>query len=77
MLRHEAPAADAKFRVAFCCEHTFNELHTRPDAAGILPTATGTAEPLAQEGARQNKAALMFEQLAGERSGLPGGSHAN
>ncbi len=40
VLWHEAPAADADLGIAFRSEHPLDELHARPDAAGILPAAT-------------------------------------
>ena len=58
VLRHEPSAADAVFRVAFGGEHAFDQLHARPDAAGILPAAAGASEPFAEQSARQRPAGV-------------------
>ena len=60
MLRHEPAAADAEFGIAFGGEHAFDQFHARPDAAGILPAAARTAEPFAEDGARQHQPAFVL-----------------
>ena len=76
MLRHEPAAADAKFGVALGGEHAFDQFHARPDAAGILPAAARTAEPFAEDGARQHEPAFVFLERTMQRTGLAGCSHA-
>ena len=56
----QAAAADAVFRVVAAGEFALDELHARPDAAGVLPAAAGAAQPLAQDGARGDEAALVL-----------------
>ena len=77
MARHQAAAADAKFRVIFLSERAFDELHARPHAAGILPAAAGAAEPLAEQRAGQHNPAFLLFERAGERVRLAGGPHAS
>ena len=76
MLRHEPAAADAKFGVALGGEHAFDQFHARPDAAGILPAAARTAEPFAEDGARQHEPAFVFLERTVQRTGLAGRPHA-
>ena len=66
MLRKQAPAADAEFRIAFLREHALDQFDAGPNAAGILPAATGAAEPLAKDGARGDDAAFIFRKRAGK-----------
>ena len=49
VLRQQPAAADAELRIAFAGEHAFDQLHARPDAAGVLPAAAGAAEPFAED----------------------------
>ena len=75
---HKSPAADAEFGIAFLRRRrALNELHARPDAAGILPAAAGTAEPFAENGAGQHQPAFVLLQWAVQGSGLPRRAHAN
>ncbi len=75
MAREQASAADAELGVAFLCADALDELHAGPDAAGILPSAAGAAEPLAEDGAGGDEAAVVFVEAAGERANLIGGAH--
>src|SRR5262245_43666533 len=77
MLRHEATAADLEFRVAIGGENAFDEVHSRPHTAGVLPTASGATQPLAENRARESKAPSGTLQRAGRRGGLASGPHTN
>src|SRR5882724_11727286 len=77
MLRHEPAATDPELRITVARQNPFNEFHPGPDAARILPTATGTTEPFAKNCAGKNQATLMLLQLSDERSCLPCRPHAD
>ena len=57
-------------------QHAFDQLHSRPNAAGILPAAARSAEPFAEQRARQHEPPLVLLQRPGQRCGLAGGAHA-
>ena len=40
--------------------HAVDQLDAGPDAAGILPAAARAAQPLAEDGARRDQAALVL-----------------
>ena len=73
---HEPSARDALLGIALGGEASLDELDAGPDAAGILPAAARSADPLAEDGAGKHKAALVFRKLPGEARGLAGGPHA-
>src|SRR4051812_44318742 len=76
MAGHQSAPADAGFRVAFFCENAFDQLDPRPDTAGILPTASRSTDPLAQNSARGSKPTFILLQRTSEQLGLPRGTHA-
>ncbi len=49
-----------------------DELHARPDAAGVLPAAAGAAEPFAEDRAGERPAALAPPRAAARRASGPG-----
>ena len=59
----QAAAADAVFRIAVERRRAFDQLDPRPHSAGVLPAAARTADPLAEDRARGDDAALVFLQL--------------
>ncbi len=68
MIRQQPAAADAELRIALGCEHALNQLDARPDAARVLPSAAGTAQPLAENRARRNQPPLRLpSSCAGQR----------
>src|SRR5207237_23077 len=68
--RQQAAAADAELGVAVLGGHPLDELEAGPDAAGVLPAAAGAAQPLAEDGAGGDQAALGLAQGAGQGGGL-------
>ena len=69
MLRHQATAADAEFRITGpCAMRACDQLDARPDAAGILPAAAGAADPFAENRASRHDAAFASCQPPGERA---------
>ncbi len=74
---HEAPAADAKLRVAFGGEDPLDQFYAGPNPARVLPAAAGPAKPFAQDRPRQHQPTIVFLQGAGERRGLAGCPHAD
>ena len=62
--RHQAAAADTEFGVAFAGDRAGDQLHTRPDAAGVLPTTAGASDPFAEQGAGEHDAAFVFGESA-------------
>src|SRR5687767_1041272 len=77
MLRHQPAAADPEFRIAFTGSYAFDEFHSGPHTARVLPATTGAAQPLAQKSPRQNQSALVFLQRSDERCGLACCPHAD
>ena len=77
MIRQQASAADAEFRIALLGRNPVNKLNARPYPSGILPAAARASQPFAQNGARGHQAAVAFGQAAGERSDLIGRAHAH
>src|SRR5262249_50615577 len=77
VIGEKAAAGDAELGVGLGGEGAGDELHRGPDAAGVLPAATGAAEPFTEDGAGGDEAALGFFQRAGEALGLTGGAHAD
>ena len=77
VLRHQAPPAHSKFRIAFLGQSALDQFDSRPDTAGILPAAAGAANPFAQNGPRQNQTAFVFFECPFERLRLPCRAHAN
>ncbi len=75
--RQKTAARDSSFRVAFTRRDAGDEFDARPDAARVLPATARSAEPLAQQGSRQDDPALRFLQAALQRSRLPRGPHAD
>ncbi len=73
---HQSATADPELRVSLLRAHPFDELHSWPNPAGILPPAAGAAQPLTQKSSRQHQASLTFLKLPRKRSGLAGGPHA-
>ena len=64
--RQQPAAADAEFRITGLGGGAFDEFDARPYAAGILPAAARTAEPLAENGAGGDDAAFGFFHRASE-----------
>src|SRR5258708_7762620 len=64
-------------RVAGLRGHAFDELDSRPDAAGILPAAAAATDPLAEQRPGEHEPAFAIAQGTGERLGLAGRSHAD
>ena len=77
MVGQQAAEADAVFRIAGLGRAAFDHLHARPDAAGILPSAAGTAQPFAQDRPRGDQLSFRFAERAGERARLAGRPHAD
>src|SRR5665213_1382757 len=73
----QAPTADAKFGIALRCENTVDELDAGPDTTGILPAATASTQPFANDRARGNESAVMFFHPAGQGIDLTGRTHAD
>ena len=76
MIRQQAAAAGAEFPIAFLRRNPVNQLNSRPYPAGILPTASRSPQPFAQNGARRHQTAVILTEAAGERADLLGGAHA-
>ena len=64
--RQESAAADAILGIAGLRGGALDELDTRPEAAGVLPAAAGTAEPFAQQRAGEDDATFGFRKRAGQ-----------
>ena len=63
--------------IAFAGDRAGDELHARPDAAGILPASARSAEPFTENRAGGDEAALVFLQLARERARSGRWAHAD
>ena len=55
MGRQQPAAADAELRIAVAGQHALDQLHPRPDAAGVLPPAARAADPFAQNRAGRDQ----------------------
>ena len=75
--RQQATATDAVFGVAGLRAGALDEFDARPEAAGILPTAAGAADPFAEDGAGGDDATLGFVARTVEGANLAGRAHAN
>ena len=74
---HEASPGNAPLGILFGGRHARDELDARPDPARVLPSATGAAEPLAQEGPCENEPPFRFLKRPGQRRGLSSSPHTN
>jgi len=63
MARHETSPADAELRVTFRGGDPFDQFDPRPDTAGILPAAAGSAEPFAQQRPGEHQPALVSRSV--------------
>jgi hypothetical protein len=73
--REQTPMARAELRVARLGHGAFDAFEARPQAAGVLPAAARTAEPLAEDRATGDLAQLGRRQRAGDALGLAARAH--
>ena len=76
MVRQQSAAADAELRITLLGCDPVNQLDSRPHPAGILPAASRTPQPFAQNGAPGHQAAVPLGKAAGERVDLVCRAHA-
>src|SRR5438046_2405536 len=77
MAGEQAAAADAELGIALDSGDALNQLDAGPDAAGILPSAAGAAEPLTENRAGSDEAAVALGECSGERVDLARRAHAD
>ena len=65
------------FGVGGLCRYALDEFRARPNAAGILPTATAAAEPLAEDGTRGHEPSFRLVEPPDDRPRLTGRPHAH
>src|SRR5438309_5056040 len=76
MSREQAAAADTELRVAVSGDLAGNQLDSRPHAPGVLPSAAGTPEPLAEDRAGRDDTPVILLERPRQGSDLAGGAHA-
>ena len=64
MLRHQTTTTNSELRIISTSHTTLNQFDARPDSAGILPAAAGSANPFPQNRSRRHDAAIRFFQLS-------------
>ena len=74
--RQQPPPAGAELRIAGNSFLRRNQFDSRPDAARILPTASATAQPFAQDGPRRHNSPVFFFERSGKCTNLSRGAHA-
>ena len=74
---HQPTTGNSELRIILAGGRAGDELDAWPDAAGILPTAAGAAEPLAEKRPGEDEPSFRFRQRPGQRSRLSRGTHAD
>ena len=77
MIRQQAPAADAEFRIAFCRANAVDQLDAGPDAAGILPAAADPPSHSPRMARAATSRRSCSSSASRECSDLAGGAHAH
>ena len=77
MLWHQATTAHAVFRISWTGWTTLNEFDAWPHAAGILPSATRSANPFSQNRTSRHDATIGFFKLTAQCRNLARRPHAH
>ena len=77
MLGQKPSPANSEFRISSLSNRAFYEFYSRPHTTGILPAASRSAQPLAENCAGRDESAVAFGKGSRERLDLMRSAHAH